>query len=150
MAGIPYKGVSQAITDLMGGQIDLLCDQTTNTMTYIEAQKVKAYAITSPKRLNLPALSQLPTMQELGVKGFQVSIWHGTYAPKGLSPEVQAKWYAALRTVLSDPAFVKKQEALGAVMIRDKRISPEEHRKFVLSEIAKWSPIIKAAGVYAD
>jgi len=150
MVGIPYKGVSQAITDLMGGQIDLLCDQTTNTMTYIEAQKVKAYAVTSPKRLNLPALSQLPTMQELGVKGFQVSIWHGTYAPKGLSPEVQAKWYAALRTVLSDPAFVKKQEALGAVMITDKRISPEEHRKFVLSEIAKWSPIIKAAGVYAD
>ena len=150
MASIPYKGVSQAITDLMGGQIDLLCDQTTNTMTYIEANKVKAYAVTSAKRLSLPVLSPLPTMQELGVKGFQVSIWHGTYAPKGLSPEVQAKWYAALRTVLSDPAFVKKQEALGAVMITDKRITPEEHRKFVLSEIAKWSPIIKAAGVYAD
>ena len=150
MVGIPYKGVSQAITDLMGGQIDLLCDQTTNTMTYIEANKVKAYAVTSPKRLSLPSLSKLPTMQELGVKGFQVSIWHGTYAPKGLSPEVQAKWFTALRSVLSDPAFVKKQEALGAVMITDKRINPEEHRKFVLSEISKWSPIIKAAGVYAD
>jgi tripartite-type tricarboxylate transporter receptor subunit TctC len=89
-------------------------------------------------------------MQELGVKGFQVSIWHGTYAPKGLSPKVQAQWHAALRMVLSDPAFVKKQETLGAVMISDKRIDPEGHRKFVLSEITKWSPIIKAAGVYAD
>jgi tripartite-type tricarboxylate transporter receptor subunit TctC len=150
MAGIPYKGVSMAINDLMGGQIDLLCDQTTNTMAYIDARKVKAYAITSSKRLSLPSLSGLPTMQELGVKGFQVSIWHGSYAPKGLSPEVQAKWFEALRSVLSDPAFVKKQEALGAVMITDKRISPEEHRRFVLSETAKWSPIIKAAGVYAD
>jgi tripartite-type tricarboxylate transporter receptor subunit TctC len=150
MVGIPYKGVSKAINDLMAGQIDLLCDQTTNTMAYIEGHKIKAFAVTSPKRLNLPTLSNLPTMQELGVKGFQVSIWHGTYAPKGLSPQVQAQWHAALRSVLTDPAFVKKQEALGAVMITDKRIDPDEHRKFVLSEIAKWSPVIKAAGVYAD
>ena len=150
MASIPYKGVSMAITDLMGGQIDLLCDQTTNTMAYIESNKVKAYAVTSAKRLALPALSPLPTMQELGVKGFQVSIWHGVYAPKGLSPQVQAKWHTALRAVLTDPAFVKKQEALGALMITDKRTEPDEHRKFVMSEIAKWSPIIKAAGVYAD
>jgi tripartite-type tricarboxylate transporter receptor subunit TctC len=150
MVGIPYKGVSMAINDLMAGQIDLLCDQTTNTMAYIEGHKIKAFAVTSPKRLNLPTLSNLPTMQELGVKGFQVSIWHGTYAPKGLSPQVQAQWHAALRSVLTDPAFVKKQEALGAVMITDKRIDSDEHRKFVLSEIAKWSPVIKAAGVYAD
>ena len=150
MVGIPYKGVSMAITDLMAGQIDLLCDQTTNTMAYIEGNKIKAFAVTSPKRLSLPALSNLPTMQEMGLKGFQVSIWHGTYAPKGLSPQVQAQWHAALRSVLTDPAFVKKQEALGAVMITDKRIDPDEHRKFVLSEIAKWSPVIKAAGVYAD
>jgi len=150
MASIPYKGVSMAITDLMGGQIDLLCDQTTNTMAYIESNKVKAYAVTSAKRLALPALSPLPTMQELGVKGFQVSIWHGVYAPKCLPPQVQAKWHTALRAVLTDPTFVKKQEALGALMITDKRTEPDEHRKFVMSEIAKWSPIIKAAGVYAD
>jgi len=150
MVGIPYKGVSMAINDLMAGQIDLLCDQTTNTMAYIEANKVQAYAVTSAKRLSLPALSHLPTLQELGVKGFQVGIWHGSYAPKGLSPKVKAQWHAALRAVLSDPAFVKKQEALGAVMITDKRIDPDEHRKFVISEIVKWSPIIKAAGVYAD
>ena len=150
MTSIPYKGVSMAITDLMGGQIDLLCDQTTNTMAYIEANKIKAYAVTSAKRLTQSSLTALPSMQELGVKGFQVSIWHGVYAPKGLPPQVQAKWHTALRTVLTDPAFVKKQEALGAVMITDRRTQADEHRKFVISEIAKWSPIIKAAGVYAD
>ena len=150
MVGIPYKGVSMAITDLMAGQIDLLCDQTTNTLTYIEADKIKAFAVTSPKRLSTTGLSHLPTLQELGLKGFQVSIWHGTYAPKGLSPQTQERWLSALRSVLNDPAFVKKQEALGAVMITDKRTEPEGHRKFVLSEIAKWSPVIKAAGVYAD
>jgi tripartite-type tricarboxylate transporter receptor subunit TctC len=150
VATIPYKGVSMAITDLMGGQIDLLCDQTSNTMAYIEGKKIKAYAVTTPKRLPQPTFSQLPTMQELGVKGFQISIWHGAYGPKGMSDETQAKWNAALRQVLTDPAFVKKQQDLGAVMITDKRTEPQEHRKFVLSEINKWSPIIKAAGVYAD
>ena len=147
---IPYKGVSMAITDLMAGQIDVLCDQTSNTMAYIESNKVKAYAVTTPKRLAQPAFSNLPTMQELGVKGFQISIWHGAYGPSGLSDITQMKWNNALRTVLSDPAFIKKQQDLGAVMINDKRMEPAEHKKFVLSEINKWTPVIKAAGVYAD
>ena len=147
---IPYKGVSMAITDLMAGQIDVLCDQTSNTMAYIETNKVKAYAVTTPKRLTQPTFSNLPTMQELGVKGFQISIWHGAYGPSGLSDITQMKWNNALRTVLSDPAFIKKQQDLGAVMINDKRMEPAEHKKFVLSEINKWTPVIKAAGVYAD
>ena len=147
---IPYKGVSMAITDLMAGQIDVLCDQTSNTMAYIETNKVKAYAVTTPKRLTQPTFSNLPTMQELGVKGFQISIWHGAYGPSGLSDITQMKWNNALRTVLSDPAFIKKQQDLGAVMINDKRLEPAEHKKFVLSEINKWTPVIKAAGVYAD
>ena len=147
---IPYKGVSMAITDLMAGQIDVLCDQTSNTMGYIETNKVKAYAVTTPKRLTQPTFSNLPTMQELGVKGFQISIWHGAYGPSGLSDITQMKWNNALRTVLSDPAFIKKQQDLGAVMINDKRMEPAEHKKFVLSEINKWTPVIKAAGVYAD
>jgi tripartite-type tricarboxylate transporter receptor subunit TctC len=147
---IPYKGVSMAITDLMAGQIDVLCDQTSNTMAYIETNKVKAYAVTTPKRLTQPTFSNLPTMQELGVKGFQISIWHGAYGPSGLSDITQMKWNNAIRTVLSDPAFIKKQQDLGAVMINDKRMEPAEHKKFVLSEINKWTPVIKAAGVYAD
>jgi len=150
MTTIQYKGVSMAMTDLLGGQIDVLCDQTTNTLAYIETQKIKAYAVTSNKRLSQAALKDLPTLQEAGLKGFQVSVWHGVYAPKGLPAETKAKLYAALRSVFSDPAFIQKQEALGAVMITDKRTDPVEHKKFVAAEIAKWTPIIKAAGVYAD
>ena len=119
-------------------------------MSYIEGRKIKAYAVTSNKRLSQAVLKDLPTLQESGLKGFQVSVWHAVYAPKGLPPETKAKLYGALRSVFSDPAFVQKQEAMGAVMIIDKRTDPAEHKKFVAAEIAKWSPIIKAAGVYAD
>lgn len=150
MTTINYKGVSMAMTDLLGGQIDVMCDQTTNTLTYIESRKIKAYAVTSNKRLSQAALKDLPTLQESGLKGFQVSVWHGVYAPKGLPPETKAKLYGALRSVFSDPAFIQKQEAMGAVMIMDKRTDPAEHKKFVAAEIAKWNPIIKSAGVYAD
>ena len=150
MTTVPYKGTAPAMTDLMGGQIDLMCDQTTNTSTQIEAKKVKAYAVTTSKRLTTPALKDLPTMQESGLKGFEVTIWHGLYAPKGTPADVLAKINAALKVALKDPEFIKKQEGLGAVVVTDKRVEPAEHKKFVAAEIAKWTPIIKAAGVYAD
>jgi tripartite-type tricarboxylate transporter receptor subunit TctC len=150
MTTVPYKGTAPAMTDLMGGQIDLMCDQTTNTTSQIEGKKVKAFGVTTNKRLTTPALKDLPTMQEAGLKGFEVTIWHGLYAPKGTPPDVLAKLNAALKTALKDPEFIKKQEGLGAVVVTDKRVEPAEHKKFVAAEIAKWSPIIKAAGVYAD
>jgi tripartite-type tricarboxylate transporter receptor subunit TctC len=150
MTPVPYKGTGPAMTDLIGGQIDLMCDQTTNTTGQIEAKKVKAYAVTTSKRLVTPALKDLPTLQELGLKGFEVSIWHGLYAPKGTPPEVQKQLNDALKAALKDPEFIKKQEGLGAVVMVDKRVEQAEHKKFVASEIAKWSPIIKAAGLYAD
>jgi tripartite-type tricarboxylate transporter receptor subunit TctC len=150
MTPVPYKGTGPAMTDLIGGQIDLMCDQTTNTTSQIEARKVKAYAVTTPKRLATAALKDLPTLQEAGLKDFQVTIFHGLYAPKGTPPDVQKKLNDALKAALKDPDFVKKEEGLGAVVVADKRMEPAEHRKFVASEIAKWSPIIKAAGVYAD
>jgi tripartite-type tricarboxylate transporter receptor subunit TctC len=150
MTPVPYKGTGPAMTDLIGGQIDLMCDQTTNTTTQIEAKKVKAYGVTTPHRLTTPALKDLPTMQEVGLKDFAVTIWHGLYAPKGTPPDVQKKLNDALKAALKDPEFIKKQEALGAVVVNDKRVEPAEHKKFVQAEIAKWSPIIKAAGVYAD
>ena len=150
MTTVPYKGTAPAITDLIGGQIDLMCDQTTNTTSQIEGKKVKAFAVTTPKRLTTAALKDLPTMQESGLKGFEVTIWHGLYAPKGTPADIQAKLNAALKTALKDPDFIKKQEGLGAVVVTDKRMEPAEHKKFVAAEIAKWSPIIKAAGVYAD
>jgi tripartite-type tricarboxylate transporter receptor subunit TctC len=150
MTPVPYKGTAPAIVDLIGGQIDLLCDQTTNTSSQIEGKKVKAFAVTTPQRLTVPALKDLPTLQESGLKGFEVTIWHGLYAPKGTPPAVLTKLNTALKAALKDADFIKKQEGLGAVVATDKRVEPAEHKKFVQAEIAKWTPIIKAAGVYAD
>ena len=150
MTTVPYKGTAPAMTDLIGGQIDFMCDQTTNTTGQIEAKKVIAYAVTTAQPLSTPALKDLPTLQSAGLKGFEVSVWHGLYAPKGTPADVLAKLNSALKVALKDPDFIKKQEGLGAVVMTDKRTDPAEHKKFVAAEIAKWSPIIKAAGVYAD
>jgi tripartite-type tricarboxylate transporter receptor subunit TctC len=150
MTTVPYKGTAPAMTDLIGGQVDLVCDQTTNTTAQIEGKKVKAYAVTSVKRLTTPGLKDLPTLQEAGLKGFEVTIWHGVYAPKRTPPEALKKINDAIKAAMKDPDFIKKQEALGAVLVSDKRIEPAEHKKFVAAEIARWGPIIRAAGVYAD
>ncbi len=150
MTTVPYKGTAPAMTDLLGGQVDLLCDQTTNTTQQIEGGKIKAFAVTTPKRLTTPALAKLPTLDESGLKGFNVSIWHGMYAPKGTPKAVLDTLNAALKNALKDPEFIKHQEALGAVVITDGRVNGAEHKKFVESEIAKWGPAIKAAGQYAD
>ena len=150
MTDVPYKGTAPAITDLIGGQIDLLCDQTTNTTPQIEGKKVKAYAVTTTQRLTTPALKDLPTLAESGLKDFNVSIWHGLYAPKGTPAAVVTKINDALKVALKDADFIKKQEGLGAVVITDKRIEPAEHKKFVAAEIDKWGAVIKAAGTFAD
>jgi tripartite-type tricarboxylate transporter receptor subunit TctC len=150
MTTIPYKGTAPAMTDLIGGQIDLLCDQTTNTSVQIEAKKVNAYGVTTAKRLTTPALKDIPTLQEDGLKGFEVTIWHGLYAPKGTPADVLAKLNSALKAALKDPDFIKKQESLGAVVVTDKRVEPAEHKKFVAAEIAKWGPVIAAAKEYID
>ena len=150
MQTVPYKGTAPAMTDLLGGQVDLMCDQTTNTTSQIESGKVKAFAVTTAKRLTTPALKNLPTLDESGLKGFNVSIWHGLYAPKGTPKAVTDKINAALRLALKDADFMKREEALGAVIITDGRLEGAEHKKFVEAEINKWGPIIKAAGQYAD
>ena len=150
MTTVPYKGTAPAMTDLLGGQVDLMCDQTTNTTQQIEGGKIKAFAVSTPKRLTSPALAKLPTLDEGGLKGFNVSIWHGMYAPKGTPKAVQDKLNAALRASMKDPEFIKRQEALGAVVITDGRLAGAEHKKFVEAEINKWGPVIKAAGQYAD
>jgi tripartite-type tricarboxylate transporter receptor subunit TctC len=150
MTTVPYKGTGPAMTDLLGGQVDIMCDQTTNTTAQIESGKVKAYAVTTTKRLTTPALAKLPTLDESGMKGFNVSIWHGLYAPKGTPKPVVDKLNAAIRAALKDPELIKRQEALGAVIVTDARLSPADHKKFVEAEIGKWGPAIKAAGQYAD
>jgi tripartite-type tricarboxylate transporter receptor subunit TctC len=150
MTTVPYKGTAPAMTDLLGGQVDIMCDQTTNTTSQIESGKVKAFAVTTAKRLTTPALAKLPTLDESGLKGFNVTIWHGLYAPKGTPKAVADKVNAALKAALADPEFHKREEALGAVIVTDARTGGAEHKKFVEAEINKWGPIIKAAGQYAD
>ena len=150
MTTVPYKGTGPAMTDLMGGQVDIMCDQTTNTTGQIAANKVKAYAVTSNKRQTTEALKALPTLNEAGLKGFNVTIWHGLYAPKNTPKAVLDKVNAAMKAALKDADFVKRQEALGADIVDDARVNPAEHKKFVEAEIGKWGPVIKAAGQYAD
>ena len=150
MTTVPYKGTAPAMTDLIGGQIDLMCDQTTNTTSQIEAKKVKVYGVTTAKPLTTAVLKDVPTLAASGLSNFEVTVWHGMYAPKGTPADVLAKLNSALKVALKDPEFIKKQDGLGAVVVTDKRVEPAEHKKFVAAEIAKWSPIIKAAGVYAD
>ncbi len=150
MTSIPYKGTAPAMTDLIGGQIDLMCDQTTTTIAQIEGKRVKSFAVTTPARLSSPALKDTPTLQEAGFKDFSVTIWQGLYAPKGTPAAVLKKLNDALKAAVKDPEFVRKQEAGGASVITDNRVEAGGHKAFVLSEMAKWAPVIKSAGVYAD
>ncbi|MFZ4761136.1 MAG: tripartite tricarboxylate transporter substrate binding protein BugD [Burkholderiaceae bacterium] len=145
---VPYKGTAPAITDLIGGQVDILCDQTTNTTEQIKAGKVKALALTAPKRLE--TLKDLPTASEAGLTGFELSIWHGMYAPKGTPQPVVDKLVAALQAALKDPGLNKRFADLGSVTVTADRATPDGLGKHLKSEIDKWSPIIKKAGVYAD
>ena len=150
MQTISYRGTAPAMTELISGQVDLMCDQTTNTTAQIEGNMVKAYAVTTQQRLTTPALAALPTLDQSGLKGFNVSIWHGLFAPKGTPKAVTDKLNAALKVALKDPAFVKSPEGLGAVIIHDARVNGPEHKKFVEAELEKWGSVIKTAGQYAD
>lgn len=145
---VPYKGTAPAMADLMGGQVDLLCDQTTNTTQQIRGGRVQALAITSPKRID--SLKELPTMAESGFPGFSISIWHGLYAPKGTPKPVVDKLVAALQQALKDPGLNKRFADLGAETVTQDRATPAALQKFLTDEINRWGPVIKKAGVYAD
>src|SRR4051812_35666983 len=145
---IPYKGTGPAMNDLLGGTVDFMCDQTTNTTAHIKGGKVKAYAVTSPKRLQ--SLPDIPTLQESGVNGADVSIWHALYAPKGTPTPVIDKLVASMQAALKDPAVNQRFAELGAVTVSADRQNPAALQKFLKSEIDKWGPIIRKAGQYAD
>jgi tripartite-type tricarboxylate transporter receptor subunit TctC len=145
---VPYKGTGPAMTDLLGGQVDLMCDQTTNTTKQIQEGAIKAYAVTSPERL--PVLPDLPTTTEGGLKDFQVGIWHGIYAPKGTPKEAIDKLNAALKKALTDENVVTLFAELGTAPSSDADATPEALKAKLESEIARWKPIIEAAGQYAD
>jgi tripartite-type tricarboxylate transporter receptor subunit TctC len=148
MVTVPYKGTAEALADLMGGQVDLLCDQTTNTVPSIKGGKVRALAVTSPQRLAV--LPDLPTLDEAGLKGFSVSIWHGFYAPKGTPKAAIDKLEAALKAALKDPAIIKRFADLGTEPVSQAKASPAALRDHLASEIKRWEPLIKKAGTFAD
>jgi tripartite-type tricarboxylate transporter receptor subunit TctC len=148
MTTVPYKGTAPALTDLRGGQVDILCDQTTNTIPVIKAGEVKALAVTTPKRLS--ALKDLPTMAEQGLPGASLSVWHGMYAPKGTPKLFTQKLQVALQAALKNPDLVKRFADLGTEPVAADRVTPAALEKHLATEIAKWSPIIKKANIYAD
>jgi tripartite-type tricarboxylate transporter receptor subunit TctC len=145
---VPYKGTGPAMNDLIGGQVDLLCDQTTNTTGHIKGGKVKAYAVTT--RTRVQSLPDLPTLDEQGLKGFEISIWHGLYAPKGTPKAAIDRLSGALQEALKDPQVKQRFADLGATTMPPEKGTPAALQALVKSEIEKWGPLIKKAGVYAD
>ncbi len=145
---VPYKGTGPAMNDLLGGQVDFMCDQTTSTTNQIKAGKVKVYGVTTLARVS--SLPNIPTLDEQGLKGFNIAIWHGLYAPKGTPKAVIDKLSAALQEALKDPTLKQRFNDLGTDPVDPKRGTPEALRSHLKAEIDKWAPVIKAAGVYAD
>jgi tripartite-type tricarboxylate transporter receptor subunit TctC len=145
---VPYKGTGPAMNDLIGGQVDFMCDQTTSTTGQIKAGKVKVYGVTTAKRVS--TLPDVPTLDEQGVKGADVAIWHGLYAPKGTPKAVIDKLQHAMQVALTDPDVQKRFADLGAVTFPPDQQTPQGLQSKLKSEIDKWAPLIKKAGVYAD
>jgi tripartite-type tricarboxylate transporter receptor subunit TctC len=145
---VPYKGTGPAMTDLLGGQVDIMCDQTTNTTKQILGGTIKAYAVTSPARL--PVLPDVPTAAEGGLADFQVGIWHGVYAPKGTPAEATERLSKALQVALKDPNVVARFAELGTVPSSEADATPAALKTKLENEIARWKPVIESAGQYAD
>lgn len=145
---VPYKGTGPAMNDLLGGQVDLLCDQTTQTVPFIKDGRIKVYGVTTHNRLG--SLPNVPTLDEQGLKAFEVKVWHGMYAPKGTPKEVIDKLNAALKTAMADPHVKQRLAELSADIPSADKMTPEGLRTHLTAEIAKWGPVIKKAGIYAD
>ncbi|MGC4027146.1 MAG: tripartite tricarboxylate transporter substrate-binding protein [Mesorhizobium sp.] len=145
---VPYKGTGPAMTDLLGGQVDIMCDQTTNTTKQIVGGTIKAYAVTTPARLDV--LPDVPTTDEAGLPGMQVAIWHGIYTPKGTPAEINDRLSKSLQVALKDPNVVARFAELGTKPSSDADATPAALKAKLESEITRWKPIIEAAGQYAD
>lgn len=145
---IPYSGTGPAMNALLGGQVDLLCDQTTQTVPMIKDGRVKVYGVTTLTRLS--ALPNVPTLSEQGLKGFEVKVWHGMYAPKGTPAPVLEKINAALRTAMQDPMVKQRLAELSSDIPSSDKMTSAGLKTHLEAEIAKWGPVIKKAGIYAD
>jgi tripartite-type tricarboxylate transporter receptor subunit TctC len=145
---VPYKGTGPAMTDLLGGQVDIMCDQTTNTTKQIQAGTVKAYAVTTPERLDV--LPDVPTTAEGGLTGMEFGIWHGLYAPKGTPADIVDRLSKSLQVALKDKNVAARFAELGTEPSSEADATPEALKAKLESEIARWKPVIDAAGQYAD
>ena len=145
---VPYKGTGPAMNDLLGGQVDFMCDQTTSTTSQIKGGKIKVYGVTSKARV--PSLPDIPTLDEQGLKGSDVGIWHGLYAPKGTPKPVIDRLVIALQDALGDAEVRKRFTDLGAATYPKDRQTPAALQAHLKAEIDKWAPLIKKAGQYAD
>jgi tripartite-type tricarboxylate transporter receptor subunit TctC len=148
LTAVPFQGTAPAMNALLGGQVDILCDQTTQTIPQIKAGNVKFYGVTTKNRIK--ALPDAPTLDEQGLKGFELVVWHGIYAPKGTPKPIIDKMNQAVRAALKDPAVVQRMADLGAEIVPDSKLSPESLQVWLKSEIDKWGPIIRATGTFAD
>jgi tripartite-type tricarboxylate transporter receptor subunit TctC len=144
---VPYKGTGPAMTDLLGKRIDLMCDQTTNTTNHIKARDVKAYAVTTPQRIGV--LSDMPTLQESGFAGFEITAWHAIWAPKGTPEDVRKTLAAALQKALTDPVVIERFAALGTVPVTKELATPAALDERFQSEITRWGKLIAEAGEVA-
>ncbi len=145
---IPYKGTGPAMNDLLGGQVDILCDQTTQTVPMIKDGRVKVFGVTTLKRL--AALPNVPTLDEQGLKGFEVKVWHGMYAPKGTPAPILKKLNTALRAAMADPVVKQRMADLSSDIPAPDKMTAEGLKDHLKLEINKWGPIIRKAGVSAD
>ena len=148
LTAVPFQGTAPAMNALLGGQVDILCDQTTQTIPQIKAGAVKFYGVTTKNRIK--ALPDAPTLAEQGLKDFEVLVWHGIYAPKGTPKPILEKMNAAVRAALKDPDVIRRMADLGAEIAPDSKLSPEGLQTWLTSEINKWGPVIKAGGTFAD
>lgn len=145
---VPYKGTGPAMNDLLGGQVDLMCDQVTNTMSHIKSGKVKVYAVTYKNPVS--TLPNIPSLASAGLPGFELSVWHGLYAPKGTPTDVVNKLSSALQYAVKDSVVKQRLSELSTDAVAENRATPEALRAHLKTEIDKWGPIIKKAGVYAE
>ncbi|WP_332827067.1 tripartite tricarboxylate transporter substrate-binding protein [Ramlibacter sp.] len=145
---VPFQGTGPAMNALLGGQVDVMCDQTTQTVPQIKAGNVKLYGVTTKSRVKV--LPQAPTLHEQGLKDFEVVVWHGVYAPKGTPKAIVDRMNVAVRAALKDPAVVKRMDDLGAEIVEDRTNTPEALQAHLKAEIDKWGPVIRAGGKFAD
>ncbi len=145
---IPYRGTGPAIQDLVAGQLDIMFDQSSNSLPHVRNGKLKAYAVTAKNRL--PSAPDIPTVDEAGMPGFYISVWHGMWVPKGTPKEIVAKLTSAVQEALADPAVRARMAELGLDVPSPEQQTPEGLAAHHKAEIDKWWPIIKAANIKGE